>query len=148
MKSVHNFLLLLTGVLFLHGCAVYAVYGVYKTVTEINQTLTQVDHSINKIQRVLNEGKDLKRAAKDGKLISTLAEKIPTLIQKEVEHQTQEKIKTLSGALKLSSLAFTKSAEQEDLPGAKKSFTDMTNTYNNFTNLMSDLSDTVAPPLK
>jgi ABC-type xylose transport system permease subunit len=148
MKRIPSYILLLAGLIFAQGCAVYAVYGVYKTVTEVNTALTQVDSSINRIQRVLNEGKELHRAAEDGKLITTLAEKIPTLIQKEVELAAQEKIRTLSGALRLSSILFTQNAEQENLKGANKAFNDMTTTANEFTNFINELSDTVAPPLK
>jgi predicted PurR-regulated permease PerM len=148
MKRISSYILLLTCLFFAHGCAVYAVYGVYKTVTEVNTALTQVDSSINRIQRVLSEGKELHRAAEDGKLITTLAEKIPTLIQNEVEHAAQEKIKTLSGALRVSSILFTKNAEEENLSGANKAFNDMTTTTNEFANFMNELSDTVAPPLK
>jgi len=148
MKRLSRVLLLLAVLLFLHGCAVYAVYGVYKTVTEVNTALTQVDSSINRIQRVLSEGKELHRAAEDGKLITTLAEKIPTLIQNEVERAAQEKIKTLSGALQLSSILFTKNAEEENLHGATEAFNDMTTTTNEFADYMNELSDSVTPPLK
>ncbi len=148
MKRISSYILLLAGLIFVQGCAVYAVYGVYKTVTEINTALTQVDSSMNRIQRVLNEGKDLHRAAEDGKLITTLAEKIPTLIQKEVERAAQEKIRNLSGALRVSSMLFTKNAKEENLNGANKAFNDMTTTTNEFANFMNELSETVAPPLK
>jgi hypothetical protein len=132
--------------LFLHGCAVYVAYGLYRTVMDINETLTLVDSSLIRIQGILNEGKNLRRAAEDGKLISTLAEKIPSYIQDEVEIVTKEKITTLSDALKLSSLDFTESAKEEDLPGATKAFNDMSSTYNDFTDLMDDLSDTAVKP--
>ncbi|GAB6193657.1 hypothetical protein [Desulfocastanea catecholica] len=146
MQSFHKCVFLLMAVLFLHGCAVYVAYGLYRTVMDINQTLTLVDNSLIRIQGVLNEGKNLRRAAEDGKLISTLAEKIPSHIQDEVELVTKEKIATLSGALKLSSLDFTESAQEEDLPGATKAFNDMSATYNDFTDLMNELSDTAVTP--
>lgn len=148
MKVILKWPLLLIGLCLLHGCAVYAVYGLYQTVTEINQTLTLVNNSITKIHSVLDEGKDLNRAVEDGKLISTLAEKIPSLIQNEVELATKEKITTLSNGLKLSSLDFTKNAEAGDLLGAKKSYNTMTSIYNEFTDLMGDLSDTITDPKK
>jgi hypothetical protein len=148
MKSIYLRPLLLAGMLLLHGCAVYAVYCLYKTVTEINQTLTAVHSSITRIQGVLDEGENLNRAAEDGRLISTLAEKIPTLIHNEVEVATKEKITALSDDLQLSSLDFTKHAVAEDLLGAKKSYNEMSATYNKFTDLMDDLSDTLGPPVK
>jgi len=148
MKSISKSLSVLLLVLLLNGCAVYAVYGLYRTVNDITQTLTQVDDSINRIQGILNEGKELKRAAEDGKLITTLAEKIPTLIQKEVERRTKEKIETLSLALKVSSIVFTKTALAEDLPGAKEAYGEMSDTYNEFTGLMDELSDSIGEPLR
>ena len=148
MKRFPRYILLIAVLMFVHGCAVYAVYGLYKTVTEVNTALTQVDSSINRIQRVLNEGKELHRAAEDGKLITTLAEKIPTLIQDEVELAAQEKIKTLSGALQLSSILFTRNAEEENLNGATKSFNDMKTTANEFADYMNELSDSADLPLK
>lgn len=144
--NVHRYLLLFVGVLLLHGCAVYGVYGLYKTVTDINTTLTQVDNSINRIQRIVHEGRELHRAAEDGKLITTLAERIPTLIQNEVEIATKEKIASLSGDLKMASILFTKSAEEENLPAATKAFDEMNTTSDKFADLMSELSDTVTPP--
>ena len=145
MQSIQRYFPALLALLLLHGCAVYMAYGLYRTIQDINQTLTLVDGSIGRIQMIVNEGKDLKRAAADGKLISTLAEKIPTLIQKEVELATKEKIETLSLALKLSSLAFTKNATEENLSGATKSYNEMAATYNKFTGLMDELSDSVGP---
>jgi hypothetical protein len=118
-------------------------YGLYRTLSDINDTLTLVNHSMTRIQMILNEGKELKRAAEDGRLVGTLAEKIPSLIQNEVVHETKEKIKTLSGNLKLSSEDFVQSAVAEELAGAKKAYNDMAGTYNEFTGLMSDLSETI-----
>ncbi|TKB23260.1 hypothetical protein FCL47_23155 [Desulfopila sp. IMCC35006] len=146
--SVRKYLVLLLTMLLLQSCAVYVAYGLYRTVTDINATLTLVDKSITNIQGVLSEGKNLKRAAADGKLISTLAEKIPSLIQKDVALATKEKIVKLSGDLKFSSDDFTNKATAEDLPGAKKAYNDMTTTYGSFTDLMNDLSDSVGEPLR
>ncbi len=147
-KSFRQSLALLITLLFLQSCAVYVAYGLYRTITDINASLTLVDNSILRIQGILNEGKNLKRAAEDGKLISTLAEKIPSLIQNDVTLATREKIVKLSSDLKLSSDDFTKNATAEDLPGAKKAYNDMTTTYDSFTGLMNDLSDSVGEPLR
>jgi hypothetical protein len=118
-------------------------YGLYRTIRDINDILSLVNNSIVKICMVLEEGKELKRAAEDGKLISTLADKIPSLIQNEVIGATKEKIKMLSANLKISSLDFTKNAIAEDLAGAKKAYNDMAATYNEFTGLMTDLSESI-----
>lgn len=147
-RSTRKYLVLLITMVFLQSCAVYVAYGLYRTVTDINATLTLVDKSITNIQGVLNEGKNLKRAAADGKLISSLAEKMPSLIQKDVALATKEKIVKLSGELKLSSDSFTDKATAEDLPGAKKAYNEMTTTYSSFTGLMNDLSDSVGEPLR
>jgi hypothetical protein len=148
MKSRAIPFISLVAIILLQGCAALVVYDLYRTVSDINQTLTQVDSSIQRIQGVLKEGKELKRAADDGRLITTLAEKIPTLVQKEVERQTQKKIETLSLALKVSSIVFTTSAEKEDLPGAEKAYGEMTDTYNSFSDLMGELSGDLSQPLK
>ncbi len=148
MQSIRKYLVLLTTMLLLQSCAVYVAYGLYRTVTDINATLTLVDTSITNIQGVLKEGKNLKRTVADGKLISTLAEKIPSLIQKDVALATKEKIVRLSGDLKRSSDDFTNKATAEDLPGAKKAYNDMTIAYGSFTGLMNDLSDSVGEPLR
>lgn len=147
-KTTHQGLALLLTMLLLQSCAVYVAYGLYRTISDINATLTLVDTSITRIQGVLNEGKNLKRAAEDGKLISTLAEKIPSLIQKDVALETKEKIVKLSGDLKSSSDDFTEKATAEDLPGAKKAYNDMTTTYDSFSGLMDELSDSVGEPLR
>lgn len=148
MKSRLLPFLLLLAIAFFQGCAALVVYDLFQTVNDINRTLTQVDSSIARIQGILQEGKELKRAADDGRLITTLAEKIPTLIQKEVERRTQEKIETLALALKVSSIVFTASAQDEDLPGAEKAYGEMTETYNSFTDLMGELSDEISQPLR
>jgi hypothetical protein len=92
---------------------------------------------------VLDEGKELRRASEDGRLVGTLAERIPSLIQNEVEQATREKIETLSGNLRLSAVAFTKNAAAEELTCAKKSYNEMAGTYNEFTGLMNDLSENI-----
>lgn len=56
--------------------------------------------SVIRSSAILSEGEDLKRAAEDGQLISTLAEKIPALIVRQVEKKTRVKIETLSGDLR------------------------------------------------
>jgi hypothetical protein len=128
--------------LFLQSCFLYAAYGIYRTIKDINGALTTVNSSMTKIQSVLKEGKDLKRAAADGQLISTLADKIPTLIQGKVEQATKDKINNLSGNLKAASLDFTKNAAAENLAGANQAYNNMATTYNQFTNLMTELSPT------
>ena len=143
MKSINKSLVLLIAGLFLHSCAVYVAYGLYRTVRDINDTLGLVNNSIVKIRSVLDTGKDLKRAAEDGRLVGTLADKIPSLVLDEVALETREKIKTLSGNLKLSSVDFVQNAVAEELTGAKKAYNEMTGTYNEFTGLMSDLSETL-----
>ena len=148
MQSTHKYLVLLITMLFLQSCAVYAAYGLYRTVTDISATLTRIDNSIVRIQQVLDEGKNLKRAADDGTFISTLAEKIPSLIQNEVELVAKEKIEKLSSALSLSSLDFTKNALAEDLSGARKAYDEMSDIFAKFTGLMSDLTDSIGEPLQ
>lgn len=148
MQSTHKYLVLLLTMLFLQGCAVYAAYGLYRTITDISATLTRIDNSIVRIQKVLDEGKNLKRAADDGTFISTLAEKIPSLIQNEVELVVKEKIENLSSALSLSSLDFTKNALAEDLSGARKAYDEMSDIFAKFTDLMSDLTDSIGEPLQ
>jgi hypothetical protein len=96
----------------------------------------------------MNEGENLKQAVDDGTLISSLAEKIPSLIQSEVERVTRDKIEQLSGDLTLSSLDFTQNALVENLSGARKAYDDMAATFNRFTGLMNDLSNSIAEPLK
>lgn len=146
MKDFTRQLMLLLTLFVLQGCAVYAVYGLYQTVSEINTTLTRVDSSIARIERVLKEGKDLHRAAEDGELITTLAEKIPTLIQQEVEIATKEKITALAGDLSLASRLFTTTANEENLPGAQQAFADITATSDTFSNLMTELSESFPQP--
>lgn len=101
-----------------------------------------VSDAMTNIRTVLKEGKDIKRAAKDGKLISSLADRIPTLIQSQVERAAKNRINALSGDLKLASLAFTRYAEAENLAGANRSYNVMADTVNRFSELMTDLSRT------
>jgi hypothetical protein len=140
---IKKWLILIIGGIFLHSCVVVMAYGLYRTIRDINDILSLVNNSIVKICMVLEEGKELKRAAEDGKLVGTLADKIPSLIQNEVIDATKEKIKMLSANLKIFSLDFTKNAIAEDLAGAKKAYNDMVGTYNEFTGLMTDLSETI-----
>jgi hypothetical protein len=142
IKSVVKWALPIAGAIFLQSCFLYAVYGIYRTVQDINNVLTLVNSSLTRIQTVVNEGKDLKRAAKDGTLIASLAEKIPNLVQKEVNRAFNEKINGLSKDLKLSSLDFSRNAEAENLAGATKSFNDMANTFNRFGDLMTEMDQT------
>jgi hypothetical protein len=139
MKRVVKLILPLVGVFLLQSCFLYAVYGLYRTVQDINYVLTMVNTSLTRIRTVVNEGKDLNRAAKDGTLITSLAEKIPTLVQKEVSRAFNEKINLLSHDLKLSSLDFTRNAVAENLLGATKAYNDMAGTFNRFGDLMSEM---------
>ena len=147
-RSNHLCFALLLTLFFLQSCVVYTAYGLYRTITDINATLTLINTSIVRIQGVVNEGENLKQAVDDGTLISSLAEKIPSLIQSEVERVTREKIELLSGDLALSSLDFTQNALVENLSGARKAYDDMAATFNRFTGLMNDLSNSIAEPLK
>ena len=144
MKLFQKYLIVLACALTLQSCFFYAAYGVYQTIRDINSALAAVNNTMTNIRTVLADGKDLKRAAEDGKLISSLAEKIPTLIQDQVERKVTDKINTLSGALKLSSLDFTKNAVAENLTGARHAYNDMADTYNRFADLMSEMDETAA----
>ena len=141
MKSMNRFFALFMGVLLLQSCALYAAYGIYRTVKDINGTLTMVSSSITRIQGVIKEGKDLKRAAEDGKLIATLSEKIPSMIQKQVEQATKDKIQLFSGDLKTASLDLAKNAIKEDLTATTQSYNNMVNVYNQFSGLMNSLEE-------
>jgi hypothetical protein len=144
MKVIRKCLILLVCALFLQSCFFYAAYGVYRTIRDINSALAMVNNAMTNVRTVLAEGKELKRAAEDGKLITSLAEKIPTLIQNQVEQAAANKINALSGDLKLSSIDFTQNAVAENLTGARHAYNDMAGTYNRFADLMSDLSETAA----
>ena len=131
--------------LLLQSCFFYAAYGILRTIQDINMLLRTVHSSMTSIQTILKEGNDLQRAAKDGKLISTLAEKIPGLIRGQVEKAVSDKIGLLSGDLKTSALNLTKHAVDENLKEAYQSYNEMADTYNKFTELMTDLSQTASP---
>ena len=142
MKTIQKYIILFVCALFLQSCFFYAAYGVYQTIRDINSALFMVNNAMNNIRTVLTEGKALKQAAEDGRLITSLAEKIPSLIQDQVERAVSDKINVLSGDLKLSSIDFTKNAVAEDLVAARRAYNDMADTYNRFADLMSDLSET------
>ncbi len=144
MKLFQKYLVVIVCALFLQSCFFYAAYGVYRTIRDINSALSVVNNTMTNIRTVLEEGKDLKRAAEDGRLISSLADKIPTLIQDQVERKVQDKINILSGELKTSAIDFTRNAVAENLIDARRSYNDMADTYNRFADLMSDMSDTAA----
>ena len=142
MNFLRRCFILLVCAIFLNSCFFYAAYGVYRTIQDINGALSMVSNAMTDIRTVLKEGKDIKRAAKDGKLISSLADRIPTLIQSQVERAARSKINALSSDLKLASLALTRCAEAENLVGANRSYNDMADTVNRFSGLMTDLSQT------
>lgn len=140
MQSIRKWLIpFLCGILF-PSCALYAAYGVYHTVKDINSTLTTINQSMAKVKAVIKEGKDLNRAAEESKLIGTLAERIPAYIRNDVEAGTKEKIKILSGDLNLSAGDLTENLTTENHKGAVKAYNGMSDTYNRFTELMTDLS--------
>jgi hypothetical protein len=140
MKSMTKWFAIFVCIFFMQSCAVYAVYGVYRTIRDINTLLVTVNGSITNIRTILDEGKDLKRAAEDGKLISVLAEKIPTLIKNQVEKETKVKIDTLSGDLKGAALALVKGAAAENLNEAVGAYNTMVNTYNQLNDLTNDMT--------
>ena len=140
MKPVLKYTLIVLSAILLQSCFLYAVYGVYRTIQDINNVLTLVNTSLLRINTVINEGRDLKRVAKDGTLIVSLAEEIPKLIQVEVEKRIKEKINRLSADLKLSALEFTRNAIEENLSGAKKAYNEMAETYNGFGELLDEMS--------
>jgi hypothetical protein len=131
--------------LLLQSCFFYAAYGILRTINDINYILRTINTSMTTIQTVMKEGKDLKRAAKDGQLVATMAEKIPGLIRKQVDKAVNEKINLLSGDLRTSALNFTKHAIKENLKEAHQSYNQMVDTYNRFTDLMTDLSQAASP---
>jgi hypothetical protein len=138
LKPVAALLLALS----LQSCFVYAAYGVYRTIRDINGALVMINSSLGNIRTVVSEGKELKRAAEDGRLIGSLAQKIPTLIQEQVEGKVKEEIHTLSGNLHASALDFARNAEVENLAEAKHAYNEMADTYNRFADLLSEMSDT------
>lgn len=139
MKTVLKYTLIVLSAILLQSCFLYAVYGVYRTIQDINNILTLVNTSLVRISTVVNEGKNLKRAADDGTLIASLAEEIPKLIKVEVERRINEKINGLSADLKLSALEFTRNAVEENLAGAKKAYNEMAETYNRFGDLLDEM---------
>lgn len=145
MKGIYNKLFPIVFLLFLQSCALYAVYGTLQTINNINNVLNMVCTSMNTIHAIINEGTNLKRAAEDGKLISTLAERIPSLIVEPIEQAVKEKIHMLSDDLKTSAINFTQNALEENLPGAIEAYNRMSDTYNRFSDLMVDLEQTASP---
>jgi|GEM_PF-3460244 len=145
MKGIYNKLFPFVFFLFLQSCALYAVYGTLQTINNVNNVLNMVCTSMNTIHAIISEGTNLKRAAEDGKLISTLAERIPSLIVEPIEQAVKEKIHMLSDDLKTSAINFTQNALEENLPGAIEAYNRMSDTYNRFSDLMVDLEQTASP---
>ena len=139
MKGIYNKLFTIAFSLLLQSCALYAVYGTLQTINNTNNVLNMVNTSMNRSHAIVSEGTNLKRAAEDGKLISTLAERIPSLIVEPLEQAVMDKIHMFSGDLKTSAINFTRNALEENLTGAMQAYNIMTDTYNRFSDLMVDL---------